>query len=157
MGCTVLVAKGPAAGYVLAFVVEIVFVVPVEPVAVLFVDLVAIVVEVLFRLTTPVVPAERNVLAAVIREFLALVLVVVVVLPGQILDLVALVAERDLRRLTAPVVPAAGKALAAAFREGLALVLVVVVVLVGEILDIAAFVAEGDLFRLTARCCCCKK
>ena len=148
VGCTVLVAKGP--GYVLAFVVEIVFVVPVEPLAVLFVDLVAIVVEVFFRLTTPVVPAERNVLAAVIREYIALVIVVVVALPGQILDLVALVAERDLRRLMAPVVPAAGKVLAAAFREVLALVLVVVVVLVGEILDVAAFVAEGDLLRLTA-------
>ena len=146
VGCTVLVAKGPE--YVLAFVVQMVFVVPVQLVAVLFVVRVPIVVEgVVLCLTTPVVPAARNVLAAVIamtvvregvlavafvvvavtREVHALVLVVVVVLPGEILDLVAFVAEGYLFRLTTPVVAAARNELAAVIGEVPAVVLVVLV------------------------------
>ena len=94
VGWPVLVAKGPR--YVLAFGVQMVFVVAVELVAVLFVVHDPIVVEgAVLCLTTPVAPAARNVLAAVIamtvvhEGVLAVALVVVVVVPGKILDIVA--------------------------------------------------------------------
>ena len=99
-----------------------------------------------------IVAAAREVLAAVIREYLPLVLhvVVVVVLPGEILDLVAFVAEGYLFRLTTPVVAAARNELAAEIGEVLAVVLVVLVapgelvVVDGEAAPVVGIVAAVD-------------
>ena len=103
-----------------------------------------------YLLTTPVVPAARNVVAAVIGPLamtvvdegvLAVAIAVVLVVFGEILDLVANVVEANFVHLRTPVVPAARNVLAAVCGpvamtdvdgEGLAVVLVLVVA-VGKI------------------------